>query len=54
MRNHKHYKKAFELRDWLLPILMNGQVTVGEANEYVNGDGDLGMVAEEKSKYYEV
>lgn len=24
------------LRDWLLPMLMNGQVTVGEATEYIN------------------
>lgn len=34
-----------ELRDWLLPMLMNGQVTVGEAKE------KLGMVAEEGEKY---
>ncbi|WP_299675766.1 restriction endonuclease subunit S [uncultured Dokdonia sp.] len=35
------------LRDWLLPMLMNGQVTVGEAKE------QLGMVAEENVKYGE-
>ncbi|MCM4168050.1 hypothetical protein KCTC52924_01124 [Arenibacter antarcticus] len=34
-------QKLTELRDWLLPMLMNGQVTVGEAEE------ELGMVAEE-------
>ncbi len=33
-----------DLRDWLLPMLMNGQVTVGEAKE------QLGMVAEEGKK----
>ena len=39
------------LRDWLLPMLMNGQVTVGELVEatekgYKVEDNDLGMVAE--------
>lgn len=44
-------QKLAELRDWLLPMLMNGQVSVGEAKEYVSGDhGELGMVAEEKGK----
>lgn len=33
------------LRDWLLPMLMNGQVSVGEVKE------ELGMVAEEREKY---
>jgi type I restriction enzyme S subunit len=28
----KENKKLSALRDWLLPILMNGQVTVGEAS----------------------
>ncbi len=32
------------LRDWLLPMLMNGQVTVGDVEE-------MGMVAEEQSEY---
>lgn len=36
------------LRDWLLPMLMNGQVTVKEAEEKVS---ELGMVAEEEIKY---
>jgi type I restriction enzyme S subunit len=31
--------------NWLLPILMNGQVTVGEAAS------ELGMVAEDNGKY---
>ena len=34
------------LRDWLLPMLMNGQVTVADAEELV--DEKLGMVAEER------
>lgn len=35
------------LRDWLLPMLMNGQVCVGDVKE------DLGMVAEEGERYGE-
>jgi type I restriction enzyme S subunit len=40
------------LRDWLLPMLMNGQVSVGEVSkDYdVNEDG-LGMVAEPSVEY---
>ncbi len=37
--------KLTELRDWLLPMLMNGQVTVGEA------EAQLGMVAEDGKEY---
>ena len=33
------------LRDWLLPMLMNGQVSVGDVEE------DLGMVAEGRTEY---
>lgn len=33
------------LRDWLLPMLMNGQVRVGDVAE------ELGMVAEEREEY---
>ncbi|MCK0190456.1 restriction endonuclease subunit S [Arenibacter sp. F20364] len=43
--NSLQNQKLSELRDWLLPMLMNGQVTVGEAEE------KLGMVAEENIKY---
>jgi type I restriction enzyme S subunit len=39
------------LRDWLLPMLMNGQVTVDDAEEIVN-EG-LGMVAEGERGSYE-
>ncbi|MDO1514340.1 restriction endonuclease subunit S [Maribacter confluentis] len=41
----KQNQKLAALRDWLLPMLMNGQVTVGEAK------AQLGMVAEENVKY---
>ncbi|MFH6770270.1 restriction endonuclease subunit S [Gaetbulibacter aquiaggeris] len=41
----KENQKLMELRDWLLPMLMNGQVTVGEAEK------ELGMVAEDGDKY---
>ena len=37
-------RELVQLRDWLLPMLMNGQVTVGDAEE-------MGMVAEEKAEY---
>lgn len=38
-------KNLHSLRDWLLPMLMNGQVSVGEAEEKVK------MVAEERGEY---
>ncbi len=34
--NKKENQKLTDLRDWLLPMLMNGQVTVKEAQESVN------------------
>jgi len=40
------------LRDWLLPMLMNGQVSVGEvAKEYQIKEEVLGMVAESGESY---
>lgn len=47
--NHKQNQELASLRDWLLPMLMNGQVTVADADERV--EGELGMVAEEQVKY---
>ena len=44
----KENQKLAALRDWLLPMLMNGQVTVGEAKE------QLGMVAEDNGKYGDI
>ncbi|PTS92203.1 hypothetical protein DBR27_19900 [Flavobacterium sp. HMWF030] len=42
-------KKIASLRDWLLPMLMNGQVTVGDAEEMVYEQ--LEMVAEGNVEY---
>lgn len=39
-------QKLTELRDWLLPMLMNGQVKVKDDNEM-----ELSMVAESRTKY---
>jgi len=39
--------ELFITRDWLLPMLMNGQVTVGAAEEKVG----LAMAAEAAGKY---
>lgn len=40
IRNQNQNQELAQVRDWLLPMLMNGQVTVGEAEE------KMGMVAE--------
>lgn len=47
--NLKQNQELAQLRDWLLPMLMNGQVTVGDAQEMVNEQ--LGMVAEGNVEY---
>ncbi|MDY7396292.1 restriction endonuclease subunit S [Aureibaculum sp. 2210JD6-5] len=47
--NLRQNQKLTELRDWLLPMLMNGQVTVGEAEQSVNEE--LAMVAEDGVSY---
>ena len=41
----KENQELASLRDWLLPMLMNGQVSVGDVEE------QLGMVAEESARY---
>lgn len=43
--NINQNKLLEDLRDWLLPMLMNGQVSVGDVEE------QLGMVAEEGGRY---
>lgn len=52
--NYENQELA-SLRDWLLPMLMNGQVKVGEAKEYVQENKPdrerVGMAAERQSKY---
>ena len=45
LRNLKENQELASLRDWLLPMLMNGQVRVGDVEE------ELGMVAEESACY---
>jgi type I restriction enzyme S subunit len=54
--NIKENQELASLRDWLLPMLMNGQVSVASTSSatkdgYEVEDRVLGMVAEEKTKY---
>ncbi|WP_055436952.1 restriction endonuclease subunit S [Lacinutrix algicola] len=54
--NKKENQKLSELRDWLLPMLMNGQVSVAslrgtKQSHDVNTNDTLGMVAEEGETY---
>ncbi|MFY8097916.1 MAG: restriction endonuclease subunit S [Flavobacterium sp.] len=54
--NYKENQELATLRDWLLPMLMNGQVTVASTssateNGYEVEDSELGMVAEDKVEY---
>jgi len=44
-KTHKQNQQLTALRDWLLPMLMNGQVTVGEAEK------KLSMAAEPQAEY---
>jgi type I restriction enzyme S subunit len=48
--NEKENQKLAELRDWLLPMLMNGQATV-RSPEASRDDRNLGMVAEDSEEY---
>ncbi len=45
LNNHKQNQQLTKLRDWLLPMLMNGQVTVTQAEEH------LQQVAEPRAEY---
>ncbi|GGZ72543.1 restriction endonuclease subunit S [Algibacter mikhailovii] len=54
--NREQNQKLSELRDWLLPMLMNGQVTVTslrgtKQSHEVNTKSELGMVGEDKEIY---
>ncbi len=51
--NHKQNQQLTELRDWLLPLLMNGQVTVKEAEERLSSSAELSrsMAAEPSFEY---
>lgn len=55
-KNVKENQKLAELRDWLLPMLMNGQVSIGEAQDTAVGEAEerLSMVAEERGKYNKI
>jgi type I restriction enzyme S subunit len=48
--NKQQNQELAKLRDWLLPMLMNGQVKVKDS-EYINNIDDILMVAEPKSTY---
>ena len=50
--NLKQNQELASLRDWLLPMLMNGQVSVKDAYEKVKAE--LGMVAEAEEKYNKI
>lgn len=47
LNNHKQNIQLKLLRDWLLPMLMNGQVRVGNVEE----GGELNMAAEPNVSY---
>jgi type I restriction enzyme S subunit len=47
--NLKQNKELASLRDWLLPMLMNGQVTVKD--DYGEVEEELGMIAEQTGEY---
>ncbi|MES2380781.1 MAG: hypothetical protein V4538_07055 [Bacteroidota bacterium] len=47
--NEQENQQLSSLRDWLLPMLINGQVTVGEAEEMV--EEQYGMVTEDWALY---
>ena len=51
--NLQQNKELAQLRDWLLPMLMNGQVRVG-SGEYEMEEGGLGMVGEGKREYKKI
>ena len=48
--NIRQNQKLSELRDWLLPMLMNGQVTIKDAEQYVT-EHAISMAAEGKEGY---
>jgi len=61
INNRKQNQKLSELRDWLLPMLMNGQVTISssdkspadkkEAEGYLEKEADISMAAEGRGEY---
>jgi len=52
LNNKLENQELASLRDWLLPMLMNGQVSVGDASALRQAQEDeLNMVAEERGSY---
>ncbi|MEQ8811093.1 MAG: restriction endonuclease subunit S [Imperialibacter sp.] len=51
MNNAFQNQHLTSLRDWLLPMLMNGQVKVGKRVTYEQGEAELRMVAEPEVRY---
>jgi type I restriction enzyme S subunit len=52
LNNKQENQELAVLRDWLLPMLMNGQVSVGDVAVLRQAQDDmLGMVAEESTRY---
>lgn len=49
LQNKKQNQELSSLRDWLLPMLMNGQVRVDD--KYELNDSEIRMAAEPKEKY---
>jgi type I restriction enzyme S subunit len=52
--NNKQNQQLASLRDWLLPMLMNGQVTVKEAEEKLNSMNEFNqsIAAEPQAEYH--
>jgi type I restriction enzyme, S subunit len=55
LNNHKQNQQLTDLRDWLLPMLMNGQVTVRQALKSIefdtDGIWDVAAAAETQAEY---
>lgn len=51
LNNHKQNQHLTALRDWLLPMLMNGQVTVRQTHGKLETEERLNMAAEPSVKY---
>lgn len=49
--NTKQNQELAALRDWLLPMLMNGQATVGAAAEYSTANEESAQAAEDSTQY---
>jgi len=49
--NHKQIQQLSQLRDWLLPMLMNGQVKVKDAEDIISENISVPKAAEPKLSY---